>query len=371
MRGCKFRAFTVLVACTGVLWGCNDEMPSDARTNIPLVRTELIQPAPIPERSFTGVIAAKVQSDIGFRVSGKIKERLVDVGQQIRKGQVLFRLDPIDLQLNARAQQKAVLAAKALAKQATDEEKRLRKLVGTGAVSQSAYDQALAAKDSAQAQLKAAEAQAAVAQNTSLYTELVADHDGVVLDVTADTAQVVSAGQIVVSVAHTGPREALIQLPETVRPQLGSTATASLFGYEQTKSIATLRQLSETADKMTRTFEARYVLDSQLETAPLGATVTISLSSGERDRVQTFKIPTSALYDRGKGAGIWVVSGAPETVKWRAVEIKMLDNEHAFVSGSLSPEDRIVTLGVHLLRENDLVRLDTKPTPSQQVGAAL
>ncbi len=151
-------------------------------------------------------------------------ERLVDAGQTVRRGQPLMRIDPNDLKLAAHAQQEAVAAARARARQTAEDEARYRDLVGSGAVSASAYDQVKAAADSARAQLNAAQAQADVARNAMSYAVLVADTDGVVVETLADAGQVVNAGQIVVRVAHAGRREAVVQLPETLRPAVVPSA---------------------------------------------------------------------------------------------------------------------------------------------------
>lgn len=350
-------SLTVITALSFTLVGCGEENTSDPRTNPPLVRTGQIQTASLPTRTFTGVVMAKVQSDLGFRVAGKIKERLVDTGQKVRRGQVLLRLDPIDLQLVANAQQAAVVAATALAKQTADDEARLRGLKGTGAISASAYDRAKAAADSAQAQLKAVKAQAEVANNAKLYTELVADADGFIMETLAEPGQVVSAGQPVARLAHLGSREAVIQLPETLRPEIGTVATATLFGSDQIGEAARLRQLSETADRLTRTFEARYVLGGGLAKAPLGSTVMIQLSEDLNAATPQFQVPITALFDKGNGPGVWVVSGTPAKVGWQPVKIHRLNTEFAFISGALSPQAQIVTLGAHLLRDGDPVRV--------------
>jgi multidrug efflux pump subunit AcrA (membrane-fusion protein) len=131
------------------LAACDDKTPPDPRTQTPLVRAATVQTAAAASRSFTGTVAARVQSDLGFRVSGKVLERLVDAGQTVKRGQLLMRIDPVDLKLAARAQQEAVSAARARAKQAGDEEARYRDLRGTGAISASAYDQVKAAADAA------------------------------------------------------------------------------------------------------------------------------------------------------------------------------------------------------------------------------
>src|SRR2546426_5297993 len=147
-----------------VLAACTDATSStDPRTQPPLVRVVAVKKTTSSERSFTGIVAARVQSDLGFRVSGKVLERLVDTGQNVRRGQPLMRIDPTDLRLAARAHEEAVAAATALARQTADDEARYRGLVSAGAVSASAYDRVKAAAESARAELNAAEAQADVA----------------------------------------------------------------------------------------------------------------------------------------------------------------------------------------------------------------
>ena len=219
------------------LVACGDNHASDdPRTQPPLVRSASVIPANETSRAFTGVVVARTQSDLSFRVQGKILERLVDTGQTVRQGQTvkqgqpLMRLDPVDLKLQAQAQQRAVDAAQARARKASSDEARYRGLVASGAVSASEYDQIKAAADSARAELSAARAQAGVAQNATGYAVLLADSDGVVMETLAEPGQVVSAGQAVIRLARAGQREALVQLPETLRPAVGSTALAPLYG---------------------------------------------------------------------------------------------------------------------------------------------
>lgn len=360
------RFATSLIAC-GVLAlaACSQKDHADPRTGAPLVQTTLVQTAASSSRSFTGVVAARVQSDLGFRVPGKVQERLVDAGQAVKRGQPLMRIDPIDLKLAASAQQQAVTAARARALQTAQDEARYRDLQGTGAISASAYDQIKAAADAAKAQLGAAEAQADVARNASRYAELLADGDGVVMETLAEPGQVVSAGQTVVRLAHAGRREAVIHLPETLRPAIGSQAQATLFSGDGAGAAAQLRQLSDVADRFTRTFEARYVLAGDLAKAPLGTTVTIRIPDARSPDPQALRVPVGALLDTGKGTGVWVVSGEPAKVSWRPVAVQQLDDDSARVAGALKQGDRIVTLGAHLLREGESVR-----TASQAVAAA-
>ncbi|WP_210644894.1 efflux RND transporter periplasmic adaptor subunit [Pseudomonas sp. Tri1] len=340
-----------------VLTACGDATTAkDPRTLAPLVRVSEVQGSSDLSRSFTGVVAARVQSDLGFRVSGKVLERLVDTGQSVKRGQPLMRLDPTDLGLQARAQQETVAAAKTRAKQTADDEARYRDLVAAGAISASGYDQIKAAADTAKAQLSAAQAQADVARNASSYAVLLADADGVVMETLAEPGQVVSPGQTVVRLARAGQREAIVQLPETLRPAVGATAQATLYGSTSGAVTAKLRLLSDSADRVTRTFEARYVLEGALANAPLGSTVTLRIADGA---VQgpVLQVPIAAIFDPGKGAGVWVITGEPAKVSWRPVQVLGLSDDAARVAGALKVGERIVGLGAHLLRDGEEVRL--------------
>ncbi|MBS1155969.1 MAG: efflux transporter periplasmic adaptor subunit [Proteobacteria bacterium] len=347
----------VICALPLALVACGEKTPTDPRTASPLVRTATVQGASSASRSFTGTVAARIQSDLGFRVSGKVLERLVNAGQTVKRGQPLMRIDPVDLKLAAHAQQEAVTAARARVQQTADDEARYRDLRGTGAISASAYDQIKAAADAAKAQLSAAEAQADVARNASRYAELVADADGVVMETLAEPGQVVNAGQTVVRLAHAGRREAIIQLPETLRPAIGSAGQATLFGKEGVSVPAKLRQLSDAADRLTRTFEARYVLEGDLVNAPLGATVTIRILDGHSSVQDGLQVPIGSLFDAGKGPGVWVINGEPAKVSWRPVAVQRLDDAGAYVAGQIKQGERIVALGAHLLREGEQVRV--------------
>ncbi len=339
------------------LVACGDKSGTDdPRTQPPLVRAVNVADAGNNLRSFTGVVVARTQSDLGFRVQGKILERLVDTGQTVKRGQPLMRLDPADFVLQAQSQQQAVSAARARARQTSLDEARYRGLVATGAVSASAYDQIKAAADSAKADLNAAQAQADVAQNAKSYAVLLADADGVVMETLAEPGQVVSAGQPVIRLARAGQREALIQLPETLRPVPGSQAEATLYGDNERSVSARLRVLSDAAEPLTRTFEARYVLEGALADAPLGATVTLHIADGKASR-EVMQVPITALFDPGKGPGVWVITGEPARVSWRAVQVESMSDDAAKVIHGLSAGEEVVALGAHLLHNGETVRV--------------
>jgi RND family efflux transporter MFP subunit len=366
----RSRGARVLYALPLILAACGDKPPADPRTAAPLVETVLVQGASSTSLSFSGIVGARVQSDLGFRVPGKVVQRLVDVGQTVHRGQPLMRIDPIDLGLQARAQAESVAAARARARQAGDDEARYRDLVAEGAVSASAYEQLKATADSAKAALSAAEAQYDVARNAAGYALLVADADGVVVDTLAEPGQVVGAGQTVVRLAHAGPREAIVHLPETVRPRIGTQAQATLYGG-QGGGLARLRQLADAADRLTRTYEAKYVLDGTLADAPLGATVTLRLDGNGDDKAQALQVPAAAVLDAGKGSGVWAVTGKPAKVTWRRVNVLAIGDDTARVQGGdLKAGDRVVALGAHLLHEGETVRDKVSAGAAPQVAVA-
>lgn len=335
------------------LAGCA-KAPADPRLDPPLVRIATAGGVTDTMNDYTGVVSARVQSDLGFRVSGKIVERLVDAGQAVRRGQPLMRIDRTDLALATLTQAGAVAAARARYLQAAADEKRYRDLVAAGAVSASTYDQIKATADATRAQLDAARAQAGVARNEAGYSVLLADADGIVVETLAEPGQVVTAGQTVVRLARSGPREATISLPETIRPAIGSTATASMFGAA-TLAPARLRQLSSAADPLTRTYEARYVLEGQAAKAPLGATVTIRLAN--LGAASAMQIPLAALHDNGHGPGVWTLAGTPARALWRPVRLVRLGEEMATITSGLRPGERFVALGAHLLHQGEPVRV--------------
>ena len=368
----RYSALVLIVTGFAVgLIGCGQKQELDPRTQPELVRIVEIDSPSGADRAFTGVVSARVQSNLGFRVPGKITNRFVDMGQFVRAGEPLMTIDRTDYlhAITARAEAvtaraETVTAAKAKAYQAAADEVRYRGLVKSGAVSASIYDQIKAASDAAQADLAAAKADLAaakaqeqVARDEGDYSQLVADADGIVIETLAEPGQVVMAGQTVVKLAHSGPREAAVNLPETLRPALGSTAYATLYGSTRRVPVR-LRQLSAAADPQTRTFEARYVLEGAAENAPLGATVTVHL--GGDAGVDTLQVPIASVLDRGKGPGIWLLNPSTSTVAFQPVQVRRLGEELATISGNLHRGQQVVAVGVHLLRDGQRVRVETK-----------
>src|SRR5437867_1809395 len=337
--------------------GCSKQAVKDPRLQSPRVEVFKAKAAGSNGRTFTGIVEARVQSDLGFRVAGKILERSVDVGQRVQKGQPLMRLDPEDLRLSAAAQQASVEAARAKYTQAKADETRSAMLVKSGVISGREYDQDRAALDSAKAQLDAAEAQARVSNNSSEYAVLLADADAVIVRTLSEPGQVVAAGQTVIQLAHDGPREALINLPEGVRPDLGAIASARLYGQDQMYQ-ARLRELSDAANPASRTFAARYVLEGEAASTPIGSTVTIDIEllTKQTSASKCVQLPVGAIHDRGSGPGVWIVDDKSE-VKFRSVTIASIGQEQVVLSSGVQAGEKVVALGAHLLHEGQVVNL--------------
>ncbi|MBB5696543.1 efflux RND transporter periplasmic adaptor subunit [Muricoccus pecuniae] len=333
-------------------------LAQDPRQAPPLLLAAMARPVEGAERSFTGTLGARVQSDLAFRVGGKVTARLVDVGQSVRRGESLARLDDKDLGLALTARRNAVVGARATVVQAEADEVRYRKLLAEGWVSRQRYEATRAGLDTARASLAAAEAQAEVAANEAAYATLRADTDGVVTGILAEPGTVVAAGQPVVRLAQAGPREAVVNLPEGFRPALGTRAEATVYGQSGgAAASARLRQLSDAADPASRTYEARYVLEGDAAQAPLGSTVTLRVSSAASGDGAV--LPVSALRDDGRATGVWILDAESQTVRFRAVRVQRLGAEQMVVEG-VRPGERVAALGAHLLRDGQAVRVDTR-----------
>jgi RND family efflux transporter MFP subunit len=360
-----FRVSTILAPAILAVAACTPAETA-APPAPPLVQIVQVQAGDGGFTRYTGVVRARTESNLGFRVGGKIFERLVDPGDHVRRGQPLMRLDRTDFSLALNAARSSVEAARAQMIKAKADEERSRKLVADGWTSKQTYDQNKGAADAAIAQFASAEAQASQIENQAGYSELQADADGVVMEVPSEPGQVVAAGQTVVKLARDGSREAEVFLPEASRRLAKGAASATLYAEGEATYPARLRELSATADPATRTYRARYILSGGGEDAPLGATVTLRLKAVDAGRAPAVEVPLAALFDAGNGAAVWSFDSATETVAAQPVVIARLSEESAEVASGLSPGDRIVSLGAHLLKAGQKVR----QAPPSMTGVA-
>jgi RND family efflux transporter MFP subunit len=345
---------------------------SEAERPAPLVATVTADAAAEGGATLTGDVRARYDSNLSFRVGGQIVARPVILGQRIRRGQVLARIDAADLGLatqeasaQSAAAERQVAAAQSSATRAAADERRLRSLVGAGGIAPQQYDAARAAAEAsaadlsaARARLAAARAGASVAGNQQRYATLVADADGVVAELLAEPGQVVSPGQPVLRLARSGARDAVVAVPETMRASLPRTAVAEVYGAG--RYPAALRELSAAADPRTRSFEARYELGGGGASLPVGSTVSLKLAGTGSEADTAISLPLGAVLDRGSSFGVWVVR-PDSTVAFRPVRIARVDGENAIVSSGIRAGERVVALGAHRLAQGQKVRIGSLP----------
>lgn len=311
------------------------------------------------ERRFTGVVVARYETPVGFRIGGKIVARSVEVGQAVKAGDPLFALDPADLRAALAAAEATRAAATAQEAQAAAEERRQARLLEQGWTTQAAYDRQLAAARSAANQARAAAEQVTLARNALAYAELRAPHDGIVTALRAEAGQVVALGQPVVVLVRPGEPEALVSFPEGQVADLRDwSATARFWGGSGAPEPAVLREVAPQADAIGRTYAVRYSLPASAGTAALGSTVTVHLRRALDGAATT--VPATAVLFRNGSPIVWRIAAAGDRVEAVPVAIERLGAETADVSG-LAVGDRIVTLGVHRLDEGLRVRVVEGP----------
>ncbi|MBB5754124.1 efflux RND transporter periplasmic adaptor subunit [Prosthecomicrobium pneumaticum] len=336
-----------------LLAACSEAQPQAAKAP-PVVQTALVRLAPETEdRRYTGVVVARREAVEGFRVGGRMIARLVDVGDRVKAGQVLARLDPTDLDLAAESAAAEVDAAKAALARAAAEVARGAALAGRSFASASDLEGRELTRDEARGRLLRAERQHALARNQRAYAELTASADGVVTGVSAEAGQVVALGDPVLTLAADGVIEVSVAIPEGRLGDLdGGAATVSLWS-DGTTYPARLRERAPAADAASRTYAVRFAFDDPQGRARLGMTATVALTRGDPRPVA--RLPLSAVLDQGAGAAVYVV-GEGGRLALRPVTVLRWAAGEAVVSG-LAEGERVVTLGVNRLAPDLPVRL--------------
>lgn len=329
-------------------------------------------------QEFSGEVRPRIESRLGFRVAGKLVSREVELGQRVKAGQVLARLDPQDYRLAADAAQAQLGAAVTNRDLAAADFKRFKELREQNFISGAELERREAALKAAQAQVDQAQAQLAAQRNQGAYTSLVADAPGVVTAVEAETGQVVSAGQPVVRVAQDGARDAVFAVPEDKLNLMrqGSAVEVSVWPG-QTQLAGRVRELSASADPVTRTYQVKVALEGR-QLPPLGATVTVQPKVRSDERNSAIKLPTSALRQDGQATAVWVLDTKSMTVQSQPVQIATADGNEAVVAAGLQEGQQVVVAGVHVLSPGQKVTLYREKAatalaspPQTAVGASL
>ena len=339
----------VSLACLVGLSACKppDNRPEPVRA----VKLIQIQTSDVHEGvEFAGEVRARVESRLGFRVSGKLVARHVELGQRIKPGQRLADLDPRDFELAADAARAQVRAAQTQLELAQADFKRYQELKDQSFISGAELERRETTLKAAQAQWDQALAQSRAQGNQVAYARLMADHGGVVTAIEAEVGQVLAAGTPVVRVAQEGANDVVIALPEDKLGLLkvGQTVAVKPWGTgPETK--AQVRDIAASADAVTRTFTVKLSLPPG-DGLPLGSTVQVVLPRTDVwSRQPAIQLPTSALRQEGGKTAVWVLDAASMTVRLQAIEIGTADGNQVVVSSGLQAGQEVVVAGVHVL----------------------
>ena len=344
-----------LLACL-VLQACSKPVPADEPVRAVKVFTVGLD-AMQSGAEYAGEVRSRVESRLGFRVSGKLLRRNVELGQHVRAGELLAQLDPQDFKLAADGARAQVSAAATNRDLALADYKRYKDLREQNFISAAELERRDTALKAAQAQVDQAQAQLASLGNQTGYTNLVADVAGVVTSVDAEPGQVLAAGTPVLRIAQDGARDVVFSVPEDKVGKLKVGTQVQVQAWAAEKSAtATVREVGASADPVTRTFMVKVGLSGP-ETWPLGSTVTVAPKALDRSGPPVLKLPTSALQHDGEKAAVWVLEKATMTVRLQPIVIATADGNEIVVAQGLEPGMLVVSVGAHVLNPGQKVTI--------------
>lgn len=326
-------------------------------------------------QEYAAEVRARTESRLGFQVAGKLQQRLVEVGQSVRAGQVLAVLDPQDYQANAQAAAAQLLAAQSQRDLAAADLRRYESLRDQGFISGAEFERRQVSLKAAEASLKQAQAQASVQGNQAAYTRLLADADGVIVGADAEPGQVLAAGTPVVRLARSGPRDVVFAVPEDEVARIQKGQVVQVRGVGQGASTANaaftlkaqVREVAASADPATRTFAVKAALDDAR--LALGTTAVVKYNvPASAQSAPAIRLPQAAVWLREKSSSVWVFDAQQSVVKARAVQISDVNGNWATVASGLEPGEEVVAVGVHALTEGQKV---TRLPSAQNTGDAL
>jgi RND family efflux transporter MFP subunit len=353
--------FSRFIKAAGVL-GSLALAACDPMTAQPLapVRPVLVTPvhyeAQVSDRSFVGTVRPRIESDLGFRVAGKVSKRLVEVGTRVEAGQPLATLDEVDLGLQAEQAAAELRAATGVLAQASAAETRARELRQKGWSTDAQLDQAKAAADEARARLHRAERSVELTKNSLSYATLVADAAGVVTAALIEPGQVVTAGQTAIRLARLAEKEVVVAIPETLLTRAKSgEAQVSIWSNPDKRNVAKLRELAPSADAATRTYLAKFSMPEAGDEVQLGMTATLTLSEPASERVA--RLPLSALFNQGEGPSLYIADAKSGALTLRRVSVKSFERDNVLVSDGVEEGANVVALGVQKLDPAQKVKI--------------
>ena len=317
------------------------------------------------QSEYTGEIRAQLESRLAFRVGGKMVARQAELGQQVKAGQVLARLDPQDYQLAVDAARAQTAAAKTNRDLAAAELERYKDLRKQNFISSAEMDKREATLSSSQSQFEQAQSQLNAQLNQAGYALLKADVAGVLTAVEAEAGQVVTPGMTVFKIAADGARDVVFSVPDA---RLGAMRVGLpvkvLVWPINTPLEAKVREVAASADPTTRTYQVKASLNAGQKPPALGATVTVTVAgllADQARRLPVIKLPIAALRKEGQGISVWVLEPASMTVRAQDVQVATADGNLAVITAGLAPGMQVVTAGVHVLTPGQKVRLYQPP----------
>ncbi|WP_377296763.1 efflux RND transporter periplasmic adaptor subunit [Rhizobium sp. SGZ-381] len=339
-----------------VLVGCSEEKQAAAPEARPVKVVTVAEPDEGRLLQYSGAVKARREIALGFRVDGKITERLIDVGQRVKSGDVLARLDPVDYELSVRQAEAELASAE---KQVDITRLALRRaeiLQEKSVTSQSALEQSQLSHDQAVAARDAAVSALEQARNKVSYASLKAGVDGIVTAVSAEAGQVVAAGSSVVTVAADGAKEVEIAVPEVDISEFkpGKAVKASFWSNSGLSLTGTVREIAGSASSTSRTFAVRVSLpdDPQLR---LGMTATVTATT--EGATPAYVLPLSALAKQDGKPVVWVFDQASGAVHVREVTVGGFSDDGVRVTGGIAKGDVVVAAGTQFMREDMKIRL--------------
>ncbi|WP_295456196.1 efflux RND transporter periplasmic adaptor subunit [uncultured Thiodictyon sp.] len=365
-----------VLALAVLLGACRPaEAPKAEPAPIRPVRVVTVEELPGGETvTLTGTVQSQDEVNLAFRVGGQLLARSVKVGDRVRAGQVVARLDAADARNALNAARASLAGAMARLTEARNTVARYEPLLPRGFVSRVQFDRAVEARQAAQAQVDAVEAQVATAENSLSYTNLVADGAGTVIASGAEPGEVVAAGRMVVQLARQGGRDAAFDVPARIKDRASADAPVEVVLSSDAKVRATglVREVSPQADPVTRTFRVRVGLNNPPEAMRLGSTVTGSVHLGGTSGIQ---VPASALTASQGQPAVWVLNESTNTVALRNIDVARYELDRVLVAHGLDAGELVVTAGVQTLRPGQQVRLlgqggATNPVPKGEVQPA-
>ena len=351
------RAARVLAALPLVLAlaACNEaKKPEVAKLDRPVLVVTAHYRSKDAGRILPGVVKPRIESDLGFRVPGKVARRLVDNGAAVAAGQTLAMLDDTDFKLQREQAGAEFDAAGSALSTATNALKRTADLRKEGFSTKADLEKLQLAMDEAQGRVNKAQRAVALAENALTYATLTAGTAGVVTAALVEAGQVVAAGQPAMRVAALDEKEVLVAVPEVMVDAVArGEATVSLWSVPGSSYPARLRELSPAADTATRTYAARFSVPGAGTEMQLGMTASVAVS-GHSPPVA--RLPLAALFDQGGGPHVFVVDG-DGALTLKPVEVVGYEADQVVLRGGVDEGDRVVALGVQKLDAGQKVRV--------------